>query len=576
MLFGGQTSDISPGRFFLSPTGRKDPQSELRATIDAVFSEKAGDSPGEAHPRCRFPLRTEWLEEVLSRRAPSARCAGLAEWIGHPSSVDLVFADYDFGNPASAYGHIFLRVNQAGRPEDARLIDVAVGFAAALEGGTSPGFALKALMGGVPGKFSVGPYYLKVKEYSQAQSRDLWEYRLGLSSAAARRLLMHIWELGEAQIPYSFLTRNCAYQLLPLLDVAEPSLGLSHWARLGAAPADVVRFLGRQAGFSGTLFRPSIDSALLMRRARMSKRDRALVDALARMVSGSAISVLETLPSGRQANMLDAAYDLARSRKNGKGLFAAGRYGENIGTLLNLRKKLPSPPAIKNWDTGRASPDAGHGTTAVGALFGGDRHGQFAEVALRPVLHDILAAQEGFQENTQFELLGLRFRAGEGRGVYLQQFDLFNLASVQPWESWLRKHSWRFEVGMRQAEEKNCSGRSCLISVLNGGYGASVQIGESRRTTIFALAEAEFGAGSQLERGWRGGGGGSAGVILKGGPFRALMEFSDRRYPLGDGRQNTLARCGASWTLARDIEIRAALVSRRPHEEYSFGGRISF
>ena len=40
-------------------------------------------------------------------------------------------------------------------------------------------------------------------------------------------LLMHLWELREAEAPYYFFTRNCSYELLRLLEVAVPELDAS-------------------------------------------------------------------------------------------------------------------------------------------------------------------------------------------------------------------------------------------------------------------------------------------------------------------------------------------------------------
>ena len=75
--------------------------------------------------------------------------------------------------------------------------------------------------GGFPGRFYVMPYYVKVQEYSNIESRDLWEYELSLSPAQVQRLVMHAWETRTTEFDYLFLTRHCSYQLLTLLEVAD-------------------------------------------------------------------------------------------------------------------------------------------------------------------------------------------------------------------------------------------------------------------------------------------------------------------------------------------------------------------
>lgn len=39
------------------------------------------------------------------------------------------------------------------------------------------------------------PYYRKVKEYGDFESRDLWEYELNLTPEETRFLVSHIWEM---------------------------------------------------------------------------------------------------------------------------------------------------------------------------------------------------------------------------------------------------------------------------------------------------------------------------------------------------------------------------------------------
>src|SRR5690606_9684896 len=88
-------------------------------------------------------------------------------------------------------------------------------------------FAAKGLFGGYPGLFSITPYYEKVKEYNDLENRDIWEYELAFTPAETRRLLEHAWELGQVNFDYYFLSENCSYQLVALMDVARPGRHLA-------------------------------------------------------------------------------------------------------------------------------------------------------------------------------------------------------------------------------------------------------------------------------------------------------------------------------------------------------------
>ncbi|HAH06358.1 MAG TPA: hypothetical protein DCM05_07490, partial [Elusimicrobia bacterium] len=67
-----------------------------------------------------------------------------------------------------------------------------------------------------------------------------------------------------------------------------------------------------------------------------------------------------------------------------------------------------------------------------------------------------------------------------------------------------------------------------------------------------------------------------AGTVLTLGPVRAQLEGSVRRYALGDKTANDLVKLGLCWPLSRDLELRADLRRRTPHQEASLGMNFYF
>src|ERR1041384_1501063 len=127
---------------------------------------------------------------------------------------------------------------------------------------------MKGLMGGYHGRFSTFPYYMKVQEYNNLESRDLWEYDLALSSAAIERLVSHLWELGNVRLRYFFLNKNCSYYLMPLLEVADPDRDFKTEYVFKTIPVDTVRTVIRQPGYLGKITRrPSHATKLLAERS---------------------------------------------------------------------------------------------------------------------------------------------------------------------------------------------------------------------------------------------------------------------------------------------------------------------
>ncbi|MDH4098462.1 MAG: DUF4105 domain-containing protein, partial [Nitrospira sp.] len=120
-LFGGVASEEDDEGFFLSPRGKYDPQAELDATIERFFSaDPVGRSKQPA--QCAFIARYHWLKERLqfdpSRLAP-LECGRFDRWRAelNPQGVSLIFPAAFLNNPASMFGHTFLRIDQRGQTE---------------------------------------------------------------------------------------------------------------------------------------------------------------------------------------------------------------------------------------------------------------------------------------------------------------------------------------------------------------------------------------------------------------------------------------------------------------------------
>ncbi len=94
--------------------------------------------------------------------------------------------------------------------------------------------------------------YIKAKEYSDFENRDIWEYRLNLTEDQMQRLLMHGWGLGNRAFDYFYFNENCAYQILSLLDVADPELQLAERFWFYTFPSDGIRMIADKPGLVKT------------------------------------------------------------------------------------------------------------------------------------------------------------------------------------------------------------------------------------------------------------------------------------------------------------------------------------
>ncbi|MCA9547481.1 MAG: DUF4105 domain-containing protein, partial [Myxococcales bacterium] len=215
----GPYSEADGRGFFFAAEGHRDPHAELAATLRALFrpavapprDPQAIPPPAQRHPQCNFPARFAWLNARLGfdpARLPRQPCPGYDRWrhaLG-ATGATLVFADAYLNSPASMYGHTFLRLDQ-GR-QGSPLLSYAVNFSAAAANTGGLLYAVLGLTGGFDGYYSTTPYYMKVQEYSNVESRDLWEYRLALAPAELERLVAHAWELGSTTFDYYFFDEN--------------------------------------------------------------------------------------------------------------------------------------------------------------------------------------------------------------------------------------------------------------------------------------------------------------------------------------------------------------------------------
>jgi hypothetical protein len=221
----GAASGADTARFFLAPDG-SDPQAELEATPPPSSSRQPVDASRSPRSVPSSRAITGSPASLASMtRLPPQPCPRFRAWYAEldPSGVTFVFPEAFLNNPSSMFGHTLLRLDTAAGEGRHDLISWAINFAGATGADGGAAYVVTGLLGFYPGSYSIGPYYEKVKEYGDWESRDIWEYRLDLRPAEIELMLMHLWELQGISFDYYYFDENCSWQLLGLLEVARPS-----------------------------------------------------------------------------------------------------------------------------------------------------------------------------------------------------------------------------------------------------------------------------------------------------------------------------------------------------------------
>lgn len=566
----GVVSDARSKGFFLSPAGMTNPEAELEAMIAGLYDPAPGPDPQPA--RCRFPARSAWLTGRLgidSETLPAADCAKYEDWkrLMDPASVSLIFASAYLNNPASMFGHTFLRLERGKSGSRDRLLDNTLNFAA--ETGKDGGamFAVKGLMGLYPGEYTVAPYYMKVQEYNNIESRDLWEYRLALTAEEVERLAMHAWEMGDAIFPYYFLSKNCSYQLMPALEAAIPSRTLMPGSPAIVGPVDTLHAVLRSPGLVAAVsYRPSHSTTMRQRRSLLRAEERPAADAYRNGNPEEGDRLSAGFSPDRRALILDAAQDFILY-KEGYSPDVAEAVREREKAILTRRSKIdaaPVEPPIPAW---AAPPDEGHLRKRLQVGAGARNGGSFTELAWRPGYHDLLDRPNGYVPGALIESLSWRLRYDhDERRAYVRDLRLGEVLSVSPWDPWIRKPSWTMGTGLETAFELGKRASDSLIYEGHLGTGLATELGP--RASAWGLVVAEGAAGSALREGWRVGGSLRAGAVAQlSGRWRALLEGGLSAQPFGDTTPNHRLRLGVNWAPSRDRALRAEFLLRGPHRE---------
>jgi hypothetical protein len=241
-LFGYQSDFRGP--LFLHTDGHKSPELELQETIKAFFSENYKARHNYEHaPQCQFLARRNWLVKKLNvAKEDILPCEKREEWKKNLSatSVSLIFASADLGNPASSFGHTFIKLVNPASAQNKDLIDYGVNFAAKANESDFM-YAARGLFGAYGGVYTMLPYHQKIREYINLEGRDIVEYQLNLTPEQVDELVNHLLELDRSEAPYYFLTANCSYQLLSLFEVINPDWDLSDNFFYWVIPIDTVK-----------------------------------------------------------------------------------------------------------------------------------------------------------------------------------------------------------------------------------------------------------------------------------------------------------------------------------------------
>nr|WP_257234411.1 DUF4105 domain-containing protein [Acinetobacter sp. YH12052] len=496
-------SEVAYTGYFLAENGRQSAQAELEADVAALFQPA---EPNQAF-RCRFPARSQWLMQELSIRSeqlPVVSCPEFDEWFGKikPYKATLIYATDFMGNPSSMFGHTLLRLDPKDQKE-LNLVSYAINYAATVAGEDNWSYAWKGLTGQYPGEYSLMPYYRKVKEYGDFESRDLWEYELALTEQETSYLVKHLWEMQNVSFPYYFASDNCAYRLLGLMDLVRPTLNLTEKFKVASIPVETIKAINDEQLIQAAVYRPALETQLLSQAQQHGYRLAREAHKLAEIEPAMMSTALAQFNEAEQAKILEMAYDHLYLLLIGRKV-SAEETQPKLRQILALRSQSSQPKQRTEPKQPSLDPVNGHHARNFSAAVGEVQGEKYIELGHRQAYHDLIDPQGGFRIGTQ-----LMFWDGSIQYLddqfKLNHFDFLSVNSYNPITPFKTPLTWGFNFGWQQ------------VSVDAGQFSETKQHGvaelkaqsgyswanQERTHLCYVQSQMQVQGGKSLDDGWR-------------------------------------------------------------------------
>jgi hypothetical protein len=423
-------SEIDSDNFFISKDGKNDLKKELFETIKSLEN-------GTNNILCRFPLRVSWLKEQIPKLENSIKnyaCEELDKYLELTNAkyVSLVFPTSHINSPASMYGHTFLRVSS---DKNTPLISNAINYAAKTDEKNGLVFAYQGIFGGYEGRYSILPYYEKIKEYNNLEQRDVWEYDLNLNQDEIFKLVLHSWELKDSYADYYFFKENCSYAILWLLEIARPNLDLVNNFIFKAIPLDTIKLISKNSLIEKSNYRYSN-----MKKMKHILENKIEDKSYLKDFLEDKKELENSLSRSDKISYLDfkTTY-LQYERAEGKL-----KKDEYTKKYLNILKQRSSFSEISDFVIKEPiNPILSHDSARVNLFYSSNDSYLFG---IKPAYSDIYDIENGYLSGAYIDFFDLNLKKDKNSSLKLDSFSFLNIKSLASQDFIFKPISWGVEA----------------------------------------------------------------------------------------------------------------------------------
>lgn len=532
-------SEIDDSRFFLSKNGKTNAKDELHATLESLLNEKRFDNNSTA---CRFPARKSWLKDQLNiKDFPQVTCTEYDKILDrlNPKSATLVFPSAHINSPASMFGHTFLRINSAYK---SKLLSYAINYAANANPDTENGviFAIKGLFGGYYGKYSLLPYYEKLKEYRDTEQRDIWEYDLDLNEEEVLKMVKHMWELNGTHSNYYFFTENCSYNMLWFIEIARPSVHLREYFTYQVTPLETIHASLSENLIKEKYYRASKRTILLKYESLLKAKNLSIPKKLVNSeISIDDIIQDNSISTQQKMYILESSIEFLEYSFS-KNDMDKQLYLEQFHNITKARATLGKGKKL-NIST-PTNPINSHRAVRAAAGFGSRESQAINFLGIRPAYHSLEDSNYGFLRGTEIEFMDVLLSYSDKK-MEVENATIISIVSLAQRSEFFDSFSWRTKFGW---DKNYIDDKSNFIATLGAGYSWGNELAFS-----YIMIDPLFYYGGKLVSGV----GGSVGLVFDKYKYMSTnIEATARVYNTGDAQN--LIKLTQSFRLSQNIQLK--------------------
>lgn len=478
-------SEVKSKRFFYSPEGAQSLEDELYASIEEIFKSLDYDDLNQS-PRCKKLARYHWLNNHLNfpEAIKNIYCEQFSNWVDleNINSVSLVFATGYLKNPASFYGHPFLKFNTE---KDGRssLLDTTLNNGAIVPNNENAlVYVIKGLLGGYQSAFSDTKFYQLNHNYTEQDLRDTWEYELNLTQAQIENIVHYSWELLGEKFGYKFFNKNCAFFIENILAyglqqrITKPSIFYQIPATTFFNIMDMSN--GTSPLVKKITHNPSRQTQFHQKYTSLSRNEKASVEQL---ISDDASHIATMkLSEDSQIKVIDTTIDYYN--------YLQVKDSENIDTYtrkkyqlylsrLELDKKIDSDWQKNSTDINTAPHEGTEPTLTSTSILYNDVTDYGVRLRFRPASYDEIGIDEGHVPHSTLNMFNLEIDIIDN-DVNLSKLEFINISTLGLSETGLKKDAnltWSMRFGLDRPTF-DCS-HNCTIPFIEGRIGKAIKLG---------------------------------------------------------------------------------------------------